>query len=654
MPGLGTSFGRGGATTAQQDLANSDAILIMGSSMAENHPVGFRWVIKAREKGATVIHVDPRFTRTSAMADMWAPIRAGSDIVFLGAMVNYVLANDLDFREYIVPYTNAATIISRDFRDTEELDGLFSGWDPSTRTYAAETWAYEADEHAGLETAQEGVRGGHGKDRGGDTSKVEQPHRDPTLQHPRCVFQILKRHYTRYTPEMVEQVCGVPRDAFLRIADAFCRASGPERTGAICYAVGWTQHSTGVQIIRTAAILQLLLGNIGRPGGGILALRGHASIQGSTDIPTLYDILPGYIPMPAFGPDSASLADYLRKHRSNAGWWAHLDAFVVSLLKAWYGDKATAENDYGFGWLPRISGDHSHFAYWLKMADSASAESYGGRRGLHATGPIEGLFVMGQNPAVGAPNARLERRAMANLKWLVVRDLVETETATFWLDSPEIQRGELRTDDIGTEVFFFPAAAHAEKDGCFTNTQRLLQWHEKAVEAPADARSEAWFLYQLGRRLKARAALDSHPHNDGLRALTWDYPAGGSHDETDIDAVLREINGYAADGAVIDGFRFLRNDGSTSCGCWIYSGVFEGGRNRARDRNATGVVRPRLGVLVACRSKDSVQPRIRPPRRQSVERAQEADLVGRDRASLGRQRQSGFFTRQAAGLRAGR
>ena len=348
----------------------------MGSSMAENHPVGFRWVIKAREKGATVIHVDPRFTRTSAMADMWAPIRAGSDIVFLGAMVNYVLANDLDFREYIVPYTNAATIISRDFRDTEELDGLFSGWDPSTRTYAAETWAYEADEHAGLETAQEDVRGGHGKDRGDDTSKVEQPHRDPTLQHPRCVFQILKRHYTRYTPEMVEQVCGVPRDAFLRIADAFCRASGPERTGAICYAVGWTQHSTGVQIIRTAAILQLLLGNIGRPGGGILALRGHASIQGSTDIPTLYDILPGYIPMPAFGPDSASLADYLRKHRSNAGWWAHLDAFVVSLLKAWYGDKATAENDYGFGWLPRISGDHSRFRLLAQHGRYALTDTY--------------------------------------------------------------------------------------------------------------------------------------------------------------------------------------------------------------------------------------------------------------------------------------
>ena len=594
MPGLGTSLGRGGATTAQQDLQHSDAILIMGSSMAENHPVGFRWVIKARERGATVIHVDPRFTRTSAMADLWVPIRAGSDIVFVGAMIRHVLENGLEFRDYIVPYTNAATIINEKFQDTDELDGLFSGWNAETVSYSPESWAYEAERHADQHTSQEQESGGHGKDRGDDASKIERPRRDPTLQHPRCVFQILKRHYSRYTPEMVEEVCGVPRDAFLRVADAFCRASGPERTGAICYAVGWTQHSVGVQIIRSAAILQLLLGNIGRPGGGILALRGHASIQGSTDIPTLYDILPGYIPMPALGADTVSLAAYLRKHHSNAGWWAHLDSFLVSLLKAWYGDGASAANDFGFGWLPRISGDHSHFGYWLRMADSGTPDL---RTAVADTPdlkvgptppPIEGLFVMGQNPAVGAPNARLERRAMANLKWLVVRELVETETATFWLDSPEVQRGELRTEDIATEVFFFPAAAHAEKDGCFTNTQRLLQWHERAVDAPGDCRSDAWFVYHLGRRLKARAAADPRPHNAGLNALTWEYPTSGPHDEPVIDAVLREVNGYS-NGALIDGFRFLRNDGSTSCGCWIYSGVYEGGRNRARERNATGI-----------------------------------------------------------------
>jgi formate dehydrogenase major subunit len=588
VPGLGTTFGRGGATTALQDLEHADAILIMGSSMAENHPVGFRWVIKARERGATVIHVDPRFTRTSAMADMWVPLRAGSDTVFLGAMVNHVLTHGLEFRDYVVPYTNAATIINEDFRDTEALAGLFSGWDPQARTYSTETWAYETD--AGLKSRATSPNadaagsvgrgfspadGGHGKDRGDSSAKSGHPRRDPTLEHPRCVFQILTRHYARYTPEMVEEVCGVPRDAFVRIADAFCRASGPERTGAICYAVGWTQHSVGVQIIRSAAILQLLLGNVGRPGGGILALRGHASIQGSTDIPTLYDILPGYLPMPAFGADDSSLAGYVGRHRANAGWWSNFDRYAVSLLKAWYGDAASSANDFGFGWLPRISGDHSHFGYWLDMADGSTH--------------LEGLFVMGQNPAVGAPNSRLERRAMANLKWLVVRDLVETETASFWLDSPEVQRGELRTTEIGTEVFLFPAAAHAEKDGCFTNTQRLLQWHEKAVDAPADARSEAWFVYHLGRRLKEKASADRRPHNAGLNALTWSYRVEGPHDEPDIDEILQEINGRASDGRQLDGFRSLAADGTTSCGCWIYAGVYpEAGRNRARERQPSG------------------------------------------------------------------
>ena len=411
MPGLGTSFGRGGATTALQDLQNADAILIIGSSMAENHPVGFRWVIEARERGATIIHVDPRFTRTSAMADLWVPLRAGTDIVFLGAMVNHVLEHGLDFRDYVVAYTNASAIITDAFAGPEDLEGLFSGWDNEERRYSTASWAYDPSAE-----------------------------RDPTLQHPRSVFQILTRHFARYTPAMVEEVCGVPADSFVRIANAFCRASGPERTGAICYAVGLTQHSSGVQIIRTAAILQLLLGNIGRPGGGILALRGHASIQGSTDIPTLYDLLPGYLPMPSFGVTDATLDGYLASHRPPAGWWSNFDKYAVSLLKAWYGGPATAENEFGFAWLPRISGDHSHFGYWLDMADGHQSGGNDQR-----TNRLEGLFVMGQNPAVGAPNARLERRALANLEWLVVRDMVETETATFWLDSPEVQRGELET-----------------------------------------------------------------------------------------------------------------------------------------------------------------------------------------------------------------
>jgi formate dehydrogenase major subunit len=349
VPGLGTSFGRGGATTAQQDLANADAILIMGSSMAENHPVGFQWVIEAREKNrAKIIHVDPRFTRTSAMADYWLPLRAGSDIVFLGAMINYVIANERYFRDYVIDYTNAPTILRSDFKDTEELGGLFSGWDG--KKYDSTTWLYDDQE------------------------------KDRTLQNPRCVFRVLERHFARYTPELVEQLCGIPKARFLEVADVFTSASGRDKTAAICYAVGWTQHSTGVQIIRAASILQLLLGNIGRPGGGILALRGHASIQGSTDIPTLYDMLPGYLPMPS--EQVRDLSTYIAKHKSSKGWWHNLDKYVVSLLKAYYGDKATKGNDFGFGWLPRLTGDHSHFGYWLDMAD----------------GKLEGLFVNGTEP----------------------------------------------------------------------------------------------------------------------------------------------------------------------------------------------------------------------------------------------------------------
>ncbi len=566
MPGLGTSFGRGGATTALPDLSNADAILIMGSNMAENHPVGFQWVMEARERGAKVIHVDPRFSRTSAMSDIWAPLRAGADVVFLGALVNYVLQNEKDFREYVVHYTNASVILREDFQDTEDLHGLFSGWDPSKRAYDTTTWEYASHSNGGKPAHEQHAKGGQEKESGRSGGReMRSPLRDLSLRDPRCVYQVLKRHFARYTPELVERSCGVERDLFLKIADTFCSASGPEKTAAICYAVGWTQHSSGVQMIRTAAILQLLLGNVGRPGGGVMALRGHASIQGSTDIPTLFDILPGYLPMPKLGVNSRDLATYFEKHRDETGWWWNIDKYMVSLLKAYYGDAATKENDFGYGWLPRVTGDHSHQGYFLEMMD----------------GKVEGLFVMGQNPATAGPHARLERKALAKLKWLVVRDMVELETASFWYDSPEIERGELRTEDIATEVFFLPAAGHAEKDGCFTNTQRLIQWHQKAVEPPGDARSETWFTYHLGRRLKAKAKLDPRPHNAGLNALTWDYSVSGPLHEPNVEEVLQEINGYTIpDRKLVSGFVDLKADGTTACGCWIYSGIFP-----ARDRN---------------------------------------------------------------------
>jgi len=563
VPGLGTSVGRGGATTALTSLANSDAIMIMGSSMAEQHPVGFQWVMEARERGGKVIHVDPRFTRTSASADIWAPLRAGTDVLFLGALINYVITHDKWFKEYVLTYTNASTILRKDYRDTEDLDGLFSGWDEKKKQYDPETWLYEGSEqkrHASpTMPGHHPADGGHGKDRGGEAGNTHQYMTDPTLQNPRCVFQVLKRHFARYTPELVEEGCGMPKKVFLEVAEAFSNASGPDKTACICYAVGWTQHSNGVQIIRAAAILQLLLGNIGRPGGGILALRGHASIQGSTDIPTLYDILPGYLPMPFFEDDSKSLKQYIEKHTVAAGVWGNFDAYIVSLLKAWYGDAATAENDWGFQWMPRVTGDHSELGYWLDMED----------------GKLDGLFVMGQNPAVGAPNGRLQRTAMKNLKWMVVRDMVETETASFWLDSPEVKRGELKPEKIATEIFLMPAAGQAEKSGSFTNTQRLVQWHNKAVDPPGDSRSETWFVYHLGRRIKQKAALSPNMKRDiAIKSLTWDYPTEGKIAEPVGEAILAEINGWTwKDKKHVKSFDELKPDGSTACGCWIYSGL---------------------------------------------------------------------------------
>jgi formate dehydrogenase major subunit len=540
---LGTSFGRGGATTFQQDLQHSDCIVIMGSNMAECHPVGFQWVMEAKERGAKVIHVDPRFTRTSAVADLHVPLRAGSDIAFLGGIVHHILEHGREFRDYVIRYTNAAVIVGDDFRDTEDLDGLFSGFDPQTGSYDGSSWQYRGDTPRERET-------------------------DPTLTHPRCVYQVVKRHYARYTPEVVEDVCGVPRDLFLGVAEALCDASGPDRTAAFCYSVGWTQHTVGVQYIRTAAIVQLLLGNIGRPGGGILALRGHASIQGSTDIPTLYNLLPGYLQMPR--PDTAGLADYVERNAPKTGVWGGMDTFIVSLLKAWWGDAARADNDFCFDYLPRISGDHSTYQTTLSMID----------------GDVHGYFVMGENPAVGSANAKLQRQALAAADWIVVRDFSEIETASFWYDAPEIETGELRTEAIGTEVFFMPAAAHTEKDGSFTNTQRLLQWHHKAVEPPGDARSELWFMYHLGARLRARLAGSTDPRDRPILDLTWDYPVEGPFDEPSADAVLREVNGRDAHGEPLPVLTALRADGSTTCGCWIYCGSY------AADVNQTARRRP--------------------------------------------------------------
>ena len=385
----------------------------------------------------------------------------------------------------------------------------------------------------------------------------EPPEEDPSLEHPRCVFQLLKRHFSRYTPECVAEICGCSREQFLEVAEALCENSGRERTSAFCYAVGWTQHTIGVQIIRTAAIIQLLLGNMGRTGGGIMALRGHASIQGSTDIPTLFNILPGYIPM-AHAHAKQTLADFVEKNASPTGWWGRLDAYMVSLLKAYFGARATAENDFCFDYLPRIDGDHSTYQAALGMLE----------------GKVKGFFLFGENPAVGSANSRLHRMAMANLDWLVVRDLVEIESASFWHDAPELETGELKTDEIATEVFLLPAASHVEKSGSFTNTQRLLQWHFKAVEPSGDCRSDLWFVYHLGLRIREKLAGSDDPRDRPLLDLEWRYPTEGPLEDPSADAVLREISGWDADGRAVSSFSELKPDGSTVCGCWIYSGCY--------------------------------------------------------------------------------
>jgi formate dehydrogenase major subunit len=549
---------------------NSDCILIMGSNAAECHPVGFQWVVEAQRRGAKVIHVDPRFTRTSAVSNLHVPIRAGTDIAFLGGIVRHILEGGHEFREYVEHYTNAATIVGEEFADTEDLDGLFSGWNPDDRRYDVHTWSYDGsgpetpkDEVGATHPSGEQSHGAHGA----MSKQGDAPEQDPTLQHPRCVFQILRRHFSRYTPERVAEICGVPEEQFLEVASALCENSGRERTSCIAYAVGWTQHTVGVQMIRAGAIVQTLLGNIGRPGGGMLALRGHASIQGSTDIPTLFNILPGYLPMPnAHAHDD--LGCYIESHGAEAGLWGRMDAYMVSLLKAWWGAAATAENEFCFAHLPRIDGDHSTYPTMLRMREGA----------------VDGFFVMGENPAVGSANARVNRLAMAQLKWLVVRDFQEIETASWWYAGPEVETGEMRPEDVATEVFFLPAATHIEKDGSLTQTHRLLQWHHQALEPPDDCRSELWFMYHLGRKVREKLAGSAAPRDRAVLDLTWDYPTKGATDEPDADAVLREINGTGPDGRALTVYTELRPDGSTTSGCWIYCGCYADEVNQAARR----------------------------------------------------------------------
>ena len=551
------------------DLEQSDVVVVMGSNMAENHPIAFRFVVEAKRRGATLIHVDPRFTRTSALADIHAPIRSGSDIAFLGGIIHYILENDLWFRDFAMAYTNIADIIEDGYGDPEEHDGLFSGFDTDSKSYSDDTWQYKGKtvpspvaEHR--VSMQENTADDY------ESMTDGPPLNDPTLQHPNCVYQIMRRHYARYTPEMVERVTGCPRDTFLKVADALARNSGREKTGAFCYAVGWTHHTTGVQIIRAASIIQGLLGNVGRPGGGIMALRGHASIQGSTDIPTLYNMLPTYLPQPNVFHDHLTFDAYLHTETPTTGWWNNMPKYAVSLLKAWYGEHATKANEWCYQHLPKLTGDLSQLPMTLSMVD----------------GVMKGQFILGQNPVVGAVNSDLVERGLTRLDWLVVRDFALSETANFWQKGRLVQRGELRPEEIGTEVFFLPCAMAGEKDGTMTNTSRLVQWHDAVLDAPGDSRSDLWFIYHLGKRLKQLYAGSTDPRDAAIQDLTWQYPERGERAEPDAEAVLREINGYTvADRKQVAKYQDLKDDGSTACGGWMYCGIYpKDGHNVARSR----------------------------------------------------------------------
>lgn len=620
-------MGRGACTLYAGDLAHSDCIIVEGSNMAENHPVAFRWVMKAKLNGAKIIHVDPRFTRTSAVADIYAPIRSGTDIAFLGGLIRYVIENNSYFKDYVVNYTNAATIVSDDFKDAEDLDGVFSGLeeykgDPINGflgQYNPTSWQYKntvvgEGGEAAAATAQSGeqpVPSGAATQPGGQPSQQPPagqplppqplppgqqpsqqptggqpqaatqlspwdagikgllkppPMRDETLQDPRCVFQIVRRHYSRYTPEMVEQVTGCPRDTFLKVAETLAANSGPDRTSSFAYAIAWTQHTYGVQMIGCAALLQLLLGNMGRPGGGIMALRGHATIQGSTDVPTLYHSIHGYMAAPTALKKHDTLNDYLVTETLPTSYWANQPKFMVSYLKSMYGDSATSENSYGYDWHPKITGDHSHMPMMMQMAD----------------GKVKGMLLIGQNPATSL-NGRLQRKALGKLEWLAVKDNFETESAAFWYNSPEIKSGEVKTEDIKTEVFLFPTTMIAEIEGTFTNTQRLLQFHEKAADPPGDCRSDVWFTHQLALRLKKLYANSSEPRDQGFKNLTWDfdydqgkYPTNTSiQGDPDTFKIDKELNGYDTKSKLlVTGFAMLKDDGSTTCASWIYSGMY--------------------------------------------------------------------------------
>jgi formate dehydrogenase major subunit len=554
---LAATFGRGAMTNGWVDIKNADVILIMGGNPAENHPCGFKWAIEAKkQRNAKIVVVDPRFTRSAAVADVYAPLRSGTDIAFLHGLIRWTLEKKRHHESYVKMHTNAPYIIGEEFGFEE---GLFSGFDSDKGEYDNATWAYQPD-------------------------PVTQSYAiDPSLEHPRSVFQLLKRHVDRYTPEMVEKICGTPRAEFERVAEIVTSTGNAERAGTILYALGWTHHTTAVQIIRAAAMLQLLLGNVGRPGGGVNALRGHSNIQGATDMGGTFEILPGYLKTPA-GPQK-TLAEYLEQSTPRTlnarpwpsmNYWSHYPKFTVSLLKAQYGKAATKENDFGYAWLPKVDGNYS----WVHIFDDMYRTT-SSRAGGTEPGP-EGLITFGMNPVGIGPNSPKMVAALSKLSWLVVVENVETETAIFWKAPKEY--GGAPPADIKTEVLLLPAATFAEKDGTFTNSARWIQWKWKAVDPPGEAKPDQEVLARILLAVRELYAKEGGALPEQVLNVSWSYT---NRLNPDLQEVLKEINGKASDGRQLGGFNELADDGSTACGNWLHSGVLtEAGNLSQRRSNA--------------------------------------------------------------------
>jgi formate dehydrogenase major subunit len=549
------------------DIRNADVILIMGSNAAENHPISFKWVTEAQEKGATLLSVDPRFTRTSSKADIYAPLRSGSDIAFLAGMANYILENNLYHQDYVRLYTNATFLLNKDFKLTADLDGVFSGYDSKKRKYDKKAWAYQKDENGVIR-------------------------KDESMTDPMSVLQLLKKHYSRYDLDTVSAITGTPKDLLQKVYTSYGATGKPDKVATIMYAMGWTQHTVGTQNIRAMAIIQLLLGNIGRAGGGVNALRGESNVQGSTDHCLLFHILPGYLKTPkASQPTLKAYNDKYTPKTSeprSANWWANYPKYSVSLLKAHYGDSATKGNDFGYSWLPKL--DDGQNASWLMIFHEM------------LQGKFKGFFAWGQNPTCSGSNAGKVRKALAELDWMVNVNLFDNETGSFW------KGPGANPADIKTEVFFLPCCASMEKEGSITNSGRWAQWRYKAQEPVGQSLPDAEIINELFFRVKSLYEKEDGVYPDPVVQLAWDYgstDSSGKVTHMDTHMIAKEINGYFLEdkevkgklykkGTLVPSFAFLQTDGSTSSGNWLYCNSYtEKGNMMARrsqnDPTGTGL-----------------------------------------------------------------